>query len=113
MSEAEIQNLILDFLNRNRIFAFRVNTTGIFDPVKKIYRTMGKFSLKGVSDIIGILPNGRFLAIEVKSSTGRVSTEQQAFINKIMAMGGVALVARSLEDVIIPINGLRRQKWIG
>lgn len=99
LNEQDIQNLILNWLNLKGIFAFRVNTTGVFDPEKKIYRKMGKFSLKGVSDIIGILPDGRFLAIEVKSAKGKPTKEQTAFINKINSKNGLAFVAYSLEDV--------------
>ena len=97
-SESEIQNQILDWLNKNKIFAFRVNTTGTYDPVKKIYRTMGKFQLKGTSDILGIY-KGKMVAIEVKSQKGKASIEQIAFINKINACGGIAFIARSIDDV--------------
>jgi hypothetical protein len=47
----------------------------------------------------GILKDGHFLAIEIKSPTGRVSRHQQHFIDEIAARGGVAFVARSLEEV--------------
>ncbi len=60
---------------------------------------MGKYQLKGTSDIIGVY-QGRILCIEVKSATGKVSPEQQAFINKINSVGGIAFVARSLEEVM-------------
>ena len=54
---------------------------------------------KGVSDIIGIW-KGRFLAIEVKTQTGRVSEYQQRFIDRVIEEGGIAFVARSVDDVI-------------
>jgi hypothetical protein len=78
---------------------------GVFDKEKGIYRKPSKFTLKGTSDILGVLPDGRILACEVKSATGRVSREQQAFINKINESGGVAFVARSLDDVIENLKG--------
>jgi hypothetical protein len=55
--------------------------------------------LRGVSDVLGVLPGGRFLAIECKGPTGRPSPEQVEFIERVRAAGGVAFVARSLEDV--------------
>lgn len=55
---------------------------------------------KGVSDIIGCLPNGRFLAIEVKAPMGSVSDEQMEFIFDVRKNGGIAFVARSVEDVV-------------
>lgn len=100
LKESDIQNLILDWLNKNRIFSFRVNNVGVYDPVKNIYRQLGKFSLKGISDIMGVLPDGRFLAIEVKTKTGKVSKDQNAFIHKVNKTGGLAFVSRSLEDTI-------------
>lgn len=99
ISETEIQTMILDFLNKKGIFCFRVNTTGIYDPTTQTYRRPGKFSLKGTSDILGILPDGRFLAIEVKTKSGKVSLEQSAFIDKINIKNGKAFVARSVQDV--------------
>ena len=97
--ESDIQTQILDFLNMNGVFSFRVNSMGIFDKEKCIYRTPSKYSLKGTSDIIGIFPDGKFLAIEVKSAKGRPTKEQNAFINKINSRGGLAFICRSLESL--------------
>jgi hypothetical protein len=55
---------------------------------------------KGGSDIIGIAPDGRFLAVEVKTTTGRLRPEQQRFIDAVNAKGGIAGVARSVEDAL-------------
>lgn len=60
----------------------------------------GLGSTPGVSDILGVLPGGRFLAIEVKTQRGRVSDPQQAFMDNINRNGGLAFVARSVDDVI-------------
>lgn len=40
------------------------------------------------------------LCIEVKSKTGRLRPEQEAFLNQMTCLGAIAGVARSLEDVI-------------
>jgi len=55
--------------------------------------------MKGVSDILGCLPDGRLLAIEVKKHNGRVRQEQQRFVYSINQRGGLAMVARSLDEV--------------
>lgn len=60
----------------------------------------GQFSIKGVPDIVGLLPRGRLFAVEVKTSAGKVKPEQQAFIDRINLEGGLAFVARSVEDVM-------------
>lgn len=105
LREKEIQNSILDFLEHwiikteKKGFFWTNNNIGVFDPIKKIYRkNQSRHSLKGVSDIIGIV-DGRFIAIEVKNRTGKLSPEQRQFINKINVSGGLAFVARSIEDV--------------
>ena len=59
----------------------------------------------GVSDILGILKDGRFLAIEVKSAKGRISPHQQLFLNEITARGGLAFVAKSVEEVVAQLKG--------
>jgi hypothetical protein len=57
------------------------------------------FGLKGSSDILGVLPGGRFLAVECKAEHGRLSPEQREFLNDIAALGGMAVVARSYRDI--------------
>lgn len=100
--EKIIENHILQFLSYSpHVFVFKVQSTGMFDPTKKIFRkSFNKNHIKGVSDILGIIkPTGQFLAIEVKSKVGKLSPEQKVFLDKVQSMGGVAFVARSLEEV--------------
>lgn len=61
---------------------------------------------KGMSDIMGVLKDGRTLCVEVKSPTGIVHAHQHEFLNSIAAAGGVAFVARSLDDVITKLEGV-------
>ena len=56
-----------------------------------------RLAAPGVSDLIG-WTQGRFVAIEVKASRGRVTDEQKAFIDLVRRSGGVAGVARSVEE---------------
>lgn len=83
-----------------------MNNGGIYDPVKGIFRRPSKYSLKGVSDIIGILPKSkRMICIEVKRPENKIRPmEQKAFINKINSMGGLAFFASSVEEVEKIIN---------
>jgi hypothetical protein len=41
-----------------------------------------------------------FLSIEVKTPTGRIRPEQQAWLDAVQAAGGIAGVARSVEDAL-------------
>jgi penicillin-binding protein-related factor A (putative recombinase) len=98
--EGAVKNQILSYLKSKQIFAFPVDSVGIFDPVKKIYRKKhSQYHLNGVSDILGLY-EGKFLAIEVKSKTGKLSPEQFSFISEINSRGGLAFMARSVEDVV-------------
>jgi len=105
--EKAIENQILHYLYKKKIFAWKNQSTGVFDPIKKIYRKSNNpFHIRGVADILGILPDGRFLAIEVKSQTGRASEEQKKFIWQINARGGKAFIAKSIEDVDSELSDL-------
>ena len=41
-----------------------------------------------------------FTSVEVKTATGRVSTEQRQWLEAVQAAGGIAGVARSVEDAL-------------
>jgi len=84
--EADITKTIRDLLNAYGIWHFKMWMGPMSNP-------------KGVSDIIGIY-KGRFLAIEVKTPKGKVTEAQRAFIDRVNKEGGIAFVARSVEDVI-------------
>ena len=66
---------------------------------EKNSRRFVRYAFVGCSDILGQLKNGQFLAIEVKSEVGKLTEKQREFINKVNTNGGVAFVARSIEDV--------------
>lgn len=54
----------------------------------------------GSSDIIGLSPDGRFLAVEVKTDAGRATEAQLRFIEAVRAAGGRAGIARSAADAV-------------
>jgi hypothetical protein len=55
---------------------------------------------KGMSDIMGVLRDGRTLAIEVKSRVGKMRPGQDEFLQTIRQAGGVAGVCRSVDDAV-------------
>ena len=63
-----------------------------------------RLAAPGVSDLIG-WTQGRFVAIEVKASRGRVTDEQKAFIDLVRRSGGLAGVARSVEEATAILEG--------
>lgn len=60
---------------------------------------------EGLADIGGISQTGRYVAVEAKTATGRVSDEQRAFIRMVRSFGGLAGVARSDDDVAAILRG--------
>ena len=99
MKESVIQRLIIAWLKTNDIFCWRNNSVGVYDETSKSFRSqVGVGALNGVSDILGVLNDGRLLAIEVKTQVGILSPAQSKFINAVNDRGGVAFVARSLDD---------------
>ena len=58
----------------------------------------GLGSQKGVSDIIGIHKR-KFFAIEVKTEKGKLNLHQEVFLGLVNKNGGIAIVARSVDDV--------------
>jgi hypothetical protein len=88
--EGNVLAQIKEYLSARGIFYFRCNTGR---------RGGVSFGIKGAPDIIGCLPSGRFLAIEVKGPDGKASDAQLAFIGDVLKNGGLAFVARSVDDV--------------
>tara|TARA_Y100000401_G_scaffold67416_1_gene53959 strand:+ start:2207 stop:2584 length:378 start_codon:yes stop_codon:yes gene_type:complete len=66
-------------------------------------------AVKGISDIIGILNDGKFLAIEVKRPGNKPTPDQITFIENINKNNGLAFVAYSVDDVQ---NILRREGYV-
>ena len=57
----------------------------------------------GVSDLV-FLHKGKFHALELKSDTGRPSKEQAAFIEDVIAAGGTACWANSLDAALAALK---------
>lgn len=97
--EKEIVKQICSWIFLHRGFVFIHDSVGIYDKRTRRFRTnTNPYRIRGVSDILGIWRR-KFLAIEVKSKTGSVTPEQERFIAAVRQHGGIAFVARSIEDV--------------
>ena len=96
-SEANVLNDIMIALSQAGCIVWRNNTGQLPDASGRPI----KFGLcVGSSDIIGICPDGRFLAVECKSKTGRVTEAQERFIAAVRKAGGRAGVARNVDDAL-------------
>jgi hypothetical protein len=86
----------LKYLQIRGIYHWR-NNTGAVRVAPDRWISFGK---KGSSDILGILPGGRFLAVECKAPDGgRLSPEQKQFISDVSRTGGLALVVRGWREL--------------
>jgi hypothetical protein len=95
-SESEIQGDIVEFLRSINVTHSVTNASGNMGSWKKC---RGFKTRKGWPDIVGCLPNGRFLAIEVKAKTGQVSPDQEEIHEEIRRSKGAVIVARCVRDV--------------
>lgn len=109
--ETKLMRLILVALTGHRCIAWRNETSGAYvgKVIHKDARivTLANAQLMtfglcvGSADIIGIhKPTGRFLAIEVKTKTGKPTKEQLNFLEQVRNAGGIAGIARSVEDAL-------------
>lgn len=65
----------------------------------------------GTPDIVGFLDDGRFLGIECKNLDGKHphTKEQWAFGMRLVAAGGVYILARNIDDVLHGLKAAARK----
>ena len=79
---------------------WRNNTVGIYDAQKKIYRA-NPHTRKGIPDIIGFRKcDGKFIGIEIKTGSDKLSSEQASFISDLQAAGGIGMVVKTIDDFL-------------
>ena len=60
---------------------------------------------QGGADLIGVRrSDGKFVAIEVKAPGGKVSDAQAQFRDLVNAAGGLAFIARSIEEAVAMVT---------
>ena len=99
----------LKILDLSGYHVWRQNNGAVYDEKKKCFRKNS--STHGISDIIGFnRKTGQFIACEIKVGKDKLSPEQEVFLNSVKRSGGIALVAKSIDDLeqfykcIITIN---------
>lgn len=100
-TEHQTQAAILRYLEVSPRVAWaqRMNTGAIKIPAPSGKDRFLRFGFPGCPDILGQMTDGRLLAIEVKSPSGRATEAQAAFLALVATHGGVAVLARSLDDL--------------
>lgn len=80
------------------VYATKTHTMGVFDPATGRRRRV--HGVRGWPDITGVMPGGRFIAVEVKTGRGRLTSEQAAVRSEIESRGGVYVLCRDIDDLI-------------
>lgn len=94
MRESDLMRLIQVALSEAGHRVFR-NNTGV---AKTATGQTIRFGLGvGSPDLVGWSRDGHFVGVEVKTTTGRVSPEQEAWLANINAAGGIGVVMRSTD----------------
>lgn len=106
--EGDIVKGCLELLRLRHCLAVRINTTGIrrTDKSGKQFWTFN--GTVGVSDIIGCLPDGTMLAVEVKMPGKKPTQEQLDFLEMVASKGGFAVWVDSvagLDDELVKALG--------
>lgn len=95
MSERDIQRAIVDWLELWGFCCWRV----YLGPRMIGKQLMAKNPMAGFPDIAGVFSDGRLFVIEVKSRRGRLSDDQERWLERLSARNVLAIVARSVADV--------------
>jgi hypothetical protein len=94
--ERDVLRACLNYLRIKNHFVIRVNN-GAFQTKKGGW--VRCTDILGVADIIGLTFDGKPLAVECKSKTGKLSDFQEAFRNAWQERGGLYVLARNIEDL--------------
>ena len=97
--ETNLVRECLQWLAGHHIFAWRNNTGVLYVGERPV-----SYGYIGSSDILAIMPTGRFLAVECKSLTGVQSDNQIRFQEKIESHNGVYILCRSIQELEEQLN---------
>lgn len=98
MKEADIMRACMIEASKHGAVLFR-NNLGSYQHKDGYYIKYGVCN-PGGSDLIGWSKEGLFVALEIKTPTGRAKPEQLNFINQVKKAGGIAGICTCPEDVI-------------
>lgn len=104
--ESVVLKQCLEYLKLKGICAWRQNS-GSFAGEHKGKKRFVKFSgADGITDLVGVLPNGKFIGIEIKRPGGKPKPHQEEFMRMIIRNNGVAFWVDSVDQLIEKISEL-------
>jgi hypothetical protein len=97
--EQDLVRPALELLGLRGCFVFR-NNSGVMAATSNGKRRFVRFGgAPGASDILGLLPGGRFVCVELKRPGRRPTAKQKAFLAAVQALDGLALVVSDLAEL--------------
>jgi hypothetical protein len=96
--EQDLVKPALQLLALRGCFCWR-NNTGAVSAGEGSRRRFIRFSTPGASDILGVLPGGRFICVELKRKGNKPTALQRSFLEAVRSAGGAALVVSSLAEL--------------
>lgn len=109
--ESGIQTACLVYLamleNQGHGYFWRNNSYAghLVTPRSKVGGNFTKSGRRGSPDIVGVY-KGKFIGIEVKTSTGKQSSDQKEAQTKIEESGGVYLLIRGVDELQVALQAL-------
>jgi len=104
MTEQMLVNEIKSYLNSQGHFVWRNNSgvtrSSYTDKRGVRSERMWRSGFKGISDIVGISKDGRFIAIECKVGKNTATMFQEQFLHEVKSRGGIAAVVYNLDELI-------------
>lgn len=100
--EAAVGRVIDDFLRSIGAYVRTIKSDGT--KINGKWRRSAQGA--GISDRVGILPGGRFIAVEIKAPGRKrtLSEPQFNYLANIIRLGGVGVVADCVDDVVTALS---------
>lgn len=103
ISESDVLKQILEYLKLKGFLAWRNHTQAVLRTIgKNTYFTPN--SNKGAPDILGVFPDGKMFAIEVKTPGKKLDKYQVVWRDRLLTSGVKWTIAHSLDDVMDVIH---------
>jgi hypothetical protein len=104
--ETDLVKACLEYLRLRGVMCWRQNSGAVTGKHRGKRRFVRFNTARGCSDVLGILPGGRFLAVEAKLPGRKVTADQQGFLDAVRAAGGLALVVTDVAELVAALDAL-------
>ena len=113
--ENSVTKACVAYLSIKGAFVWRNNSRTVMVPGKGGKPRPMFFGYPGSPDILGVLPGGRMIGVECKRPLGPrggtrgsdQSDDQKAFQSEMQRRGGLYVLARSLDDLVKAMEGIK------